>query len=149
MKYVNIGDRTLLILRKHHTEELFNHIWACRWVSKEKHISEENIGFGLWIWIKLYFTGFGLEILCTAVYNITLITYFTGFRFENTLTSNLDYNYYILRNLDFKIFRLWIWISIVVYLTGLGLENTWTTNLDYDVNGFGLWNTWTVVWDYN
>ena len=37
-----------------------------------------------------------------------------------------------LRDLDFKVPVLRIWISIVIYLTGLGLENTLTTNLDYD-----------------
>ena len=45
---------------------------------------------------------------------------------------NLDYNYYILWDLDFKILRLCIWILIVIYLTGFGLESTWTKTLDYD-----------------
>ena len=50
------------------------------------------------------------------------IGYFAGARLGNTWTTNLDYNYYIFRDLDFKVPGLWIWISIVVYLTGLGLE---------------------------
>ena len=44
---------------------------------------------------------------------------------------NLDYNYYILQDLDLKVFDLWYWILIVIYLTKFGLENTWTTNLNY------------------
>ena len=63
---------------------------------------------------------------------ITLITYFTGVGFENTWTTNLDYNYYILRDLDFKILRLRICISIVIYLAGFRLQSTCTTNLDFD-----------------
>ena len=34
---------------------------------------------------------------------ITLIRYFTGVGFENTRTMNLDYNYYILLDLDLEI----------------------------------------------
>ena len=63
---------------------------------------------------------------------INFIRQFTDPGLGNTWTMNLDYNYYILRALDFNIPRLRIWISIVIYLTGLGLENTRTTNLDYD-----------------
>ena len=33
---------------------------------------------------------------------IILKRYFTGVGFENTWTTNLDYNYYTLRDLDFK-----------------------------------------------
>ena len=62
---------------------------------------------------------------------ITLIRYFTSFGLENTWTTNLDYNYYILWDSDLKTLGLRIWISIVIYLTGFGLENTWTRNLDY------------------
>ena len=48
----------------------------------------------------------------------------------NTWTANLDYNYYILWDMDFKALGLRIWILIVIFLTGLGLENSWTTNFD-------------------
>ena len=36
-----------------------------------KNIFEENIGFGLQIWIMLHFTGFGLEMCWTVIYNRT------------------------------------------------------------------------------
>ena len=49
-----------------------------------------------------------------------------------TWTRNLDYNYYILLDLDLKILGLQIWISVVIYFTGFELENTWTANLDYN-----------------
>ena len=45
---------------------------------------------------------------------------------------NLECNYYILRDLNFEMLGLLIWIWIVIYLTGFGLENTWTRNFDYD-----------------
>ena len=48
----------------------------------------------------------------------------------NTWTANLDYNYYILWDMDFKALGLRIWILIVIFLTRLGLENSWTTNFD-------------------
>ena len=50
--------------------------------------------FGLRIWITLYFTGFGLETFWTTIYN----RYFTG-----AGLANFDYNYYISRDLDFKV----------------------------------------------
>ena len=59
------------------------------------------------------------------------IRYFTDLGLENTRTTNLDYNYYILRDLDLKIFGLRILILIVIYLTGFGLGNNCTMNLDY------------------
>ena len=65
---------------------------------------------------------------------IILTRYFTGAGLGNTWTTNFDYNYYISRDLDFKVYT-WIkvWILIVICLTdGLGLENTWTVNLDYN-----------------
>ena len=128
-KYVSICVCTFLIFRTHHTEELFN-IWVCRSLVKEKYISEENIEFGLRIWITLQFTtdwrSFGQRFI------ISIFRYFTGVGFENTLTTNLDYFYYILQELDFKILRLRIWILIVIYLTGFGLENTSTSNLGYE-----------------
>ena len=52
---------------------------------------------------------------------MTLITYLTIVGFENTSTTNLVYNYYILWNLDFKILGLQIWILTVIYLTGFGI----------------------------
>ena len=92
--------------------------------------------------MNLYFTGFGPEILLGQRFIITLIAYFTGVRFQNIWPTNLDYNYYILRDLDFKIIRSQIWISIVIYLAGFELERTY---LDYefglrllDFTGFGL-----------
>ena len=77
----------------------------------------------------------------TAIYNYWR---WIGVGFENTWTTNLDYNYYILRHLVFKILRLRIWISIVIYLTGLDLKvlglRIWImTNLDF--TGFELGNT--------
>ena len=63
---------------------------------------------------------------------IIVIRYFTGAGLGNTWTTNLDYNYYILQNLEFKVPGLQVWISIVIYLTGLGLKKTWSMNLDYD-----------------
>ena len=58
-----------------------------------------------------------------------LIRNFTGLALENTRTMNLDYNYYILQELDLKMFGLQILI-LIIYLTGFGLENNCTTNLD-------------------
>ena len=49
----------------------------------------------------LHFTGFGLEIFGQQ-FIIRLIRYFTGVGLENTWTTNLDYKYYILRDLDLK-----------------------------------------------
>ena len=90
-----------------------------------KKILDLNHEFGLrYILLDLDWKSYG--------FIITLITYFTGVGFENTWTTNLDYNYYILRDLDFKILRLRIWISIVVYLAGFRLQSTCTTNLDFD-----------------
>ena len=86
--------------------------------------------FGLQIWVMLNFTGFGLEIIWQQ-FIIIHIRYFICAGLEITWTSNLDFNHYILWDLDFKVLGLQIWISIATYLTGFGLENTWTTNLDY------------------
>ena len=55
----------------------------------------------------LHFTGFGLEIFWTMIYNYTYI---------------LD----TLLTLDLKILGLQIWIM------GFELENTWVMNLDFD-----------------
>ena len=79
---------------------------------------------------------------------MTLVRYFTFVGLENTCTRNLNYNYYILQDLDCKVYT---WImdldQIVIYLTGFGLENTWTMNLgkyySLDIAGFGFGNTWT------
>ena len=71
-----------------------------------------------WIW-----TG---KLLDSVIF--TLVRYFTDVGLENIWTTIYDYNYYILRYLDFKILGLWILILIIIYLTGFGLENTWSTN---------------------
>ena len=84
----------------------------------------------------LHFTAFGMEIFSTTISHYTLIRYFTGVGFENTWTTNMDYDY-IIRNLDLKILGFRIWISMVIY--GSGPENTWISNLDFD--GY-LW-IWT------
>ena len=74
---------------------------------------------------------------------ITVIRYSTGVGLENTWTTNLDYNFYILRGLYLKrfVFRL------LFILLDLDLKN-----LDYefglrllDSTGFGLGNTWPVI----
>ena len=44
----------------------------------------------------LHFTGFGLEILWTAIYNNILDTFLLA------LDSKIVYNYFILQDLDFK-----------------------------------------------
>ena len=90
-------------------------------------------GFGLrYILLDFNWKSFGQRFI------ITLIRYFTGVRPEKTWTTNLDCNYYILRDLDLKLLGLRIWILIVIY--GSRLENTWTKNLDYDYLDFtGLW----------
>ena len=85
--------------------------------------------FGLQINIMLHFTRFGLKSFGQQVI-ITVIRYFTGVRLENIWTTNLDYNFYILQDLNLKMFGLWICISIVIYRTGFGLKNTWTANLN-------------------
>ena len=101
---------------------------------------KENFGFGLqefglcYILLDLDGKSFGQQFI------IAIITYFTGIGFENTWTTNLDYNYYSLQDLDFKILTLQIWLLIVIYLTGFGLESTWTMNLDYNFTGFRLLN---------
>ena len=71
-----------------------------------------------------------------------LIRYFIGAGLGNTWAANLDYNYYILRDLDFKVRGLRIWISIVIYLTRLELEL-----------GLRIWITiikfyWIRTWKY-
>ena len=58
--------------------------------------------FGLRIWITLCFTGFGLEIFGQR-FIIILIRYFTSAGLGHTWTTNLNYSYYILRHLDFKV----------------------------------------------
>ena len=77
--------------------------------------------FGLRIWITLhlldlYWKSFGQRFI------IILIRYFVDAGLGNTWATNLDYNYYILRDLDFKVPGLRFCFSIVIYLTGLGLE---------------------------
>ena len=87
--------------------------------------------------------GFGLETFWTAI-----IRYFIGAGLENTWATNLDYNYYILLDLEFKKLGLWIWISPVIYLTRLGLENNWKYEFGLQLvnfTWFGLGNTWTVI----
>ena len=71
--------------------------------------------FGLKILIMLHFTGFGLEIFWTAIYNYTflIVMYLTGSRLENIY---LDYEFG-LRLLDF---------------TGFELGNVWTAIFDYN-----------------
>ena len=81
---------------------------------------------------ELFFFSKGCPIVVQSFgqwFIITLIRYFSGVGLDDACTTNLDYNYYILRDLDSKILGLRIWISIFIY--GYGLENTWATNLDY------------------
>ena len=87
--------------------------------------------FGLQIWIMLHFTRFGLEIF-RAAFIIILIRCFTGVGLENVWTTKVDYNNYILKDLEFKILGLRIGISNIIYLTGLRFESSGTTNLNYD-----------------
>ena len=133
MKYVNIGVHTFFHLTKHYTEELFNHIWACRYLRK---ILDLDYEFRLrYILLDLDWKSYGQRFI------ITLIRYFPGFGFENNWTTNLDYNYFILRDLDFKYLDCclshWIWNS--KYLD----YDFWLWLLDF--TGFGLGNTWTVI----
>ena len=49
---------------------------------------------------------------------IIFTTYLTGAGLGSSWTTNFDYNYYISRDLGFK-------VPIAISLTGFGLGNTW------------------------
>ena len=113
MKYVNIGVYTFFHLTKHYTEELFNHIWACRYLRK---ILDLDYEFRLrYILLDLDWKSYGQRFI------ITLIRYFPGFGFGNNWTTNLDYNYFIFTGFGLQILRL-LFISLDLELKVLGLR---------------------------
>ena len=149
---------TFLLLSKHCTSSLIflvtqkNYLIIIERVDK---LSRKNIYlrkilkldldlkiFGLRIWIMLHFTGFGLKIFGQR-FIITLIRYFTGVGLENTWTTNLDYKYYILRDLDLKHldYGSGFWLLFI------------SLDLDLKILGLGIWITiirfyWIWTWKY-
>ena len=114
VKYVNIGVPTFLFL-ENITQKNYSIIFERVDKLSRKDIYLRKIldldyEFRLrYILLDLDWKSYGQRFI------ITLIRYFPGFGFENNWTTNLDYNYFILRDLDFKYLDCclshWIWNS--------------------------------------
>ena len=141
---MNIAVCTFLLLTKHCTSSLIflitqkNYLIIFERVDK---LSKKNIYlrkilnldldfkiFGLWIWITLHFTGFGLEIFWTVIYNYTYQILYWHWTWKN-----LDYKFGL--QLLYIFYGIWTWKHSDY---GFGFQLLFIS-LDLDVELLGLW----------
>ena len=87
-----------------------NYIWVKYWIWSWRYLDYE-FGFH-YILLELDLKSFGQQFVITL---ITVFRYFTGVRLENTWTTNLDYNYHILWDLDLKLmnYKFGFWLLCI------------------------------------